>query len=113
MKRLVLALAVAAVTIPAPLHAGAGSFTVVNGTSVNLQSLSIRRFGTSDWQPLPARPPAGASAAVPFADADCAFDLQGSLAGGETAVWTGVNLCEANVVTLRRSPAGETWVEYD
>lgn len=97
----------------APAAAGAGSFTVVNGSGVDFASLSIRRFGTNDWRPLSAAPPNGARAAVQFSDADCAFELRATIAGGATAVWDGVNLCEANVVTLRRRPSGETWVDYD
>lgn len=114
MHKLVLVLSALAVSLPAaPALAGAGGFTVVNGTNSNISALSIRRFGTSGWQALAATPAPGARSAVQFSDPDCAFDLQATLAGGSTATWAGVNLCEANVVTLRRSPSGQTWVDYD
>ena len=114
MRNLVLAAAASiAALLPAPAIAGAGNFTVVNATGQNFTALAIRRFGTSGWQPLGAGPAAGARGAVSFADDDCAFDIQGKLAGGATAVWSGVNLCEARAVTLNRTETGAVWVDYD
>ena len=78
-----------------------------------MSSLSIRRTGTDNWQALSASPAAGASSSVAFSDPDCAFDLRATLAGGGTAVWSGVNLCGTTQLTLRRRPSGETWVDYD
>ena len=86
---------------------------MVNATVHDITALSIRRFGTTAWQPLTAAPRAGARGSVDFTDADCAFDIQGTLAGGITAVWSGVNLCEAKAVTLNRSDSGAVWVDYD
>ena len=108
--------AIAAVLLavsPAPAFAGAGNFTIVNATGVDIDALAIRRFGTSSWQGLSAAPRAGARGPVQFSDDDCAFDIQARLAGGATAVWSGVNLCEAKAVTLNRSASGAVWVEYD
>ena len=114
MFRLFFPLAVVAAAItPAPALAGAGNFTVVNATGADITALSIRRFGTGAWQPLAAAPRAGARGSVTFTDNDCAFDIQGKLASGVTAVWSGVNLCEANAVTLNRSESGAVWVDYD
>jgi hypothetical protein len=96
----------------APAFAGAGSFTLVNGTGSGISSVSIRRTGTNDWQPLAAAPAPGSGAPVAFSDPDCAFDIRASVAGG-TAVWTGVNLCGTSRVTLQRRPSGETWADYD
>ncbi len=93
--------------------AGAGNFTIVNATGRDITALAIRRFGTTAWQPLGAAPKAGARGTVQFSDADCAFDIQGTLAGGVNAVWSGVNLCEAKSVTLNRSDSGAAWVDYD
>jgi len=101
------------VAMPAPALAGAGNFTVVNATGLNISSLSIRRYGTNSWQPLSAAPPAGARGVVQFSDDDCAFDIQAKLAGGPTAVWSGVNLCDAKAVTLNRNASGALWVDYD
>jgi hypothetical protein len=97
----------------APAFAGAGSFTLVNGTGANITALSIRRAGTQAWQPLAAAPAAGASSGVSFSDPDCAFDLRASLADGGTATWSGVNLCGTSRLTLQRRASGETWVDYD
>jgi len=114
MKRLIaplLGLAIAA--LPAPAMAAAGNFTLVNKTGVNISSLQIRRVGTSVWQPLTGSPSSGARVAVAFANPDCAFDIKASLVGGATATFTGVNLCDATVVTLNRGPGGDLWVDYD
>lgn len=93
--------------------AGAGNFIVVNATGADISALSIRRFGASDWKPLGVAPKAGTRGAVTFSNDDCAFDIQGKLVGGVTAVWSGVNLCEAKAVTLNRNESGATWVDYD
>ena len=93
--------------------AGAGNFTVVNATGRDITALSIRRFGTNAWQPLGVAPHAGARGSVQFSDPDCAFDIQGTFAGGINAVWSGVNLCEATSVTLNRNDSGAAWVDYD
>ena len=113
MTRSILPLALLLAGLPAPALADAGNFTLVNGTSAGMTSVQIRRFGTSDWRPLAAAPGAGARAPIQFKDTDCAFDLQAELAGAGSVVWSGVNLCEANVLTLRRGASGETWVDYD
>ena len=99
--------------LPAPAVAGAGDFTVVNATGADLTALSIRRFGTGSWQALASAPRAGAAGSVKFSDNDCAFDIRGTLAGGVTAIWSGVNLCEVKSVTLNRSESGAVWVDYD
>ena len=110
----VAAIAVAlGVAVPAPAIAGAGNFTVVNATGLNISSLSIRRYGTDSWRALSAAPAAGARGVVQFSDDDCAFDIQAKLAGGPTAVWSGVNLCDAKAVTLNRNASGALWVDYD
>jgi hypothetical protein len=97
---------------PAPAIAGAGSFTLVNGTGRDISSLSIRRTGTDNWQSLAAAPAPGAGAPVAFSDPDCAFDIRASVNGG-TSLWTGVNLCGTTRVILQRRASGETWVDYD
>ena len=105
-------LAVAA-TPASAFAAGAGNFTLVNGTGGGISEVSIRRAGTNDWKPLAAAPAAGARGSVQFNDPDCAFDIRATLAGGVEAVWKGVNLCEAKVVVLHRDASGATWAEYE
>ena len=111
MKRAILATALLAT--PAPALAEAGNFTLANGTAAAMTAVSIRRSGTEAWKPLGVRPAPGARGAVQFSDPDCAFDIQATLAGGGSAVWSGVNLCEANVVTLNRNDSGAVWVDYE
>ena len=114
MSRFLLPLtAVVFAVMPVPATAGAANFTIVNATGRDISALSIRRFGAGGWQPLAAAPRAGAQASVEFSDPDCAFDIRATLAGGATAEWSGVNLCEAKAVTLNRSDSGAVWVDYD
>jgi len=115
MRSLALLLAAASLSFgSAPALAGASGFSLVNGTGASITSLSIRRFGTQSWQPLATAASAGARTQVNFSNTDCAFDIQATLAGGATAVWSGVNLCEVKSVTLNRNSAtGENWVDYD
>jgi len=114
MKRLIAPLlAVAVAAWPVAANAAAGNFTLVNRTGATISSLEIRRVGTAAWQPLGGTPGNGARVAVAFANPDCAFDIKASLAGGPTATFTGVNLCDVTVVTLNRGPGGDLWVDYD
>jgi hypothetical protein len=114
MKRLIAPLlALAMVALPAPAFADAGNFTLVNKIGANISSLQIRRVGTSAWQPLTGTPASGARVAVAFANPDCAFDIRANLAGGQSATFTGVNLCDVTVVTLNRGSGGDLWVDYD
>ena len=115
MRRSILLLAAVSSSFGSiPAVAGASGFNLVNGTGANITSLSIRRFGTQAWQPLAAAPSAGARSQISFSDTDCAFDIQATMAGGASATWSGVNLCEVKSVTLNRNPAtGASWVDYD
>ena len=114
MPRLLVALAAALFALaPGTASAGAGGFVIVNSTGHDITQLAIRRFGTDKWQSLSGGPRAGARGSIQFHDDDCAFDIQATLAGGITAVWSGVNLCEAKAVTLNRSDSGAVWVDYD
>lgn len=99
---------------PAPLSAqGAGGFSIVNATGLNLTGLTIRRYGTDSWKPLGATASPGARASVAFQDPDCAFDIQATLQGIGTVVWSGVNLCEVKTVILNRNASGVLWVDYE
>ena len=100
-------------SLPVSASAGASSFSVVNAAGGDISTLAIRRVGSGQWQPLAAAPATGKSAAVTFSDPDCAFDLRATLAGGAIVTWTGVNLCDVKLVTLRRNAAGLAWVDYD
>ena len=114
MKARILPLMMAiGLSLPAPATAGASSFAVVNGVGADIMAMSIRRVGSGQWQPLSAAPAAGKSAAAAFSDPDCAFDLRATLAGGASVTWSGVNLCDVKLLTLRRNDAGLAWVDYD
>ena len=113
MKRALTFAAALTALAPAPALADASSFTLVNATAANMTSVQIRRAGTQAWKPLGVSPAAGASGAVQFSDPDCAFDIEASLAGDGTVVWSGVNLCEAKIVKLNRNDSGALWVDYD
>lgn len=111
--RLLTAMTALGLVLPAPVIAGASSFAVVNGVGADISTMAIRRVGSGHWQPLSAAPAAGRSAAAAFSDPDCAFDLRATLAGGATVIWSGVNLCDVKLLTLRRNDAGLAWVDYD
>ena len=114
MKRFIAPLlATAILAWPAPALADAGNFTLVNKTGAAISTLQIRRVGTSAWTPLGRTAAAGARVAVAFANPDCAFDIKADLAGGGSATFTGVNLCDVTTVTLNRGPTGDLWVDYD
>ena len=114
MKRLfVPVVAAAMLAIPQPVLAAAGNFTLVNRTGSAISSLQIRRVGTTAWQSLGGNPANGSRVAVAFANPDCAFDIKANLAGGQSATFNGVNLCDATTVTLNRGPSGDVWVDYD
>ena len=110
MKQLLIA--AAGLLAAAPALAGAGNFTLVNGTGQALGPVEIRRFGSGAWKPLPVKAPAGGRGFVQFTDDDCAFDLRASV-DGKPAVWTGVNLCGAKSVILNRNETGGAWVDYE
>ena len=112
--KLAFGAALVGLMMSAPGHAGASSFAVVNAAGADITSLSIRRVGSAQWAPLGVAAALGKSAPVPFADTDhCAFDLRATMATGATVTWTGVNLCDVKLVTLRRNAAGLAWVDYD
>ena len=114
MKRFVaIALAASLAALPVPAIAAAGNFTLVNKTGGNISSLSIRRVGTTQWTPLGGNPANGSRTAVAFANPDCAFDIRADLAGGGSATFSGVNLCDVTTVTLNRGASGDLWVDYD
>jgi hypothetical protein len=117
MKRLIsTALAAVLIASSAPAFAQATNFTLVNNTDIAFSAMKVRRFGTDQWLPLVVQPlpvaKSGGQGAVQFTDQDCAFDLQATLPDGRIVVWSGVNLCDAKVVTLNRSANGELWVDY-
>lgn len=98
---------------PVPAFAGATDFILINGTDSAMGPISIRRFRTGAWQSPVVLPGLGGRTSVHFKDEDCAFDIRANLAAEDTAIWSGVNLCEVEAVILHRDDSGETWVDYD
>jgi hypothetical protein len=115
VKRLIIpVIALAAALAPMPAAAqGASGFSVVNQTGLNMTGFTIRRYGTQSWKDLGAAPSPGARGTVDFKDPDCAFDIQATLQGVGTVVWSGVNLCEVKAVILNRNASGAIWVDYE
>lgn len=113
IRGLLSSLLVLCATLGAAPVMAADSFTLVNGTDRAMADVSIRRFGGGEWDGLGLTLGPGSKAPVSFAHPDCAFDIRASLGGGLTAIWSGVNLCEVNIVTVKRELTGELWVEYD
>jgi len=98
------------------IAAGAGNFTIVNATGIDMTGLAARRYGTDSWEPIVITPlpiaKSGGRGAAQFKNEDCAFDLRATLPNGQTVIWPGVNLCETHVVTLNRDANGNLWVDY-
>ncbi|WP_265529122.1 hypothetical protein [Sphingomicrobium marinum] len=111
MIRIRALFALLGLTLATPLQAQATDFVLVNGTDQALGNLEIRRTGSSEWQPLGAAPARGAQSSIAFSNPDCAFDIKAAPASGEAIVWSGVNLCEVNAVTLKLV-AGTPFAEY-
>ncbi len=111
-----IAIAALVCAAPVPALAQAANFTLVNNTDIDFSSLKVRRFGTDNWLPLVVTPvpvaKSGGRGSVQFSNPDCAFDLQATLPDGRLVQWSGVNLCEAKVVTLNRNSRGDLWVDY-
>lgn len=92
--------------------AAPGYLSIVNGTGADITGMEVRRVGGKNWQSVALTAPAGKAASAPFTDPDCAFDLKVALSNGESVIFSGVNLCDAKLLTLRRT--GKTaWVDYD
>lgn len=108
-----VAAVVSAALSASPAAAGAGNIALVNGVGVDITAMAIRRSGTQGWKPLGIAVGSGKSGSASFADPDCAFDLQATLANGKSVTWSGVNLCDVKLLTLRRNDSGLTWVDYD
>jgi hypothetical protein len=115
MKRLIALMITASAAAGAEPAAaqGAGAFSVVNQTGLNMTDLTIRRYGTQGWKALGSAPSPGGRTGVDFKDPDCAFDIQATLQGVGPVVWTGVNLCEVKAVILNRNASGALWVDYE
>ena len=102
----------ALVGLAAPVLAAPGYLSIVNGTGADITGMEVRRVGVREWQDVPLSAPAGKAASAPFVSPDCAFDLKVALSNGESVTFSGVNLCDAKLLTLRRT--GKTaWVDYD
>lgn len=112
-KQLAFMVALGLAAVPSAALAGATNFALVNKTGAAITALSIRRSGTAAWKPLPGGAANGARTSVAFQDPDCAFDIQAKLGDGQTATFSGVNLCDVATVTLNRSGSGNLWVDYD
>ena len=113
MGRGILALVSAAlITAAGPASAAPGYLSIVNATGADITGMEVRRVGGKNWQSVALTAASGKAASVPFADPDCAFDLKVALSNGESVTFSGVNLCDAKLLTLRRT--GKTaWVDYD
>ena len=106
---LVAALALA---VAAPSSAAPASLALVNATGSDIAAMEARRTGSANWAAVPYAARSGTSGAASFDLEDCAWDLRVTLAGGRTLTFANVNLCEAQLVTLRQRD-GVAWVDYD
>lgn len=99
-------------TAPAATVAAPSAISIVNATGADISGMAVRRVGSQSWRPVQLTAPAGKAASAPFSDPDCAFDIKVKLSNGEDVTFSAVNLCEAKLLTLRRSGVN-AWVDYD
>ena len=102
----------AGLAVASPLMAAPASFAVVNATGDDIRSMEARKTGTSDWGTVPYAARSGTSGAATLDNEDCAWDFRVTLESGGTVTYPNVNLCEAQLLTLRRKD-GVAWVDYD
>ena len=95
-----------------PLLAAPASFAFVNATGSDIRSMEARKTGTPAWGAVPYSARSGTSGAATLDNEDCAWDLRVTLETGATVTYPNVNLCEAQLLTLRRKD-GVAWVDYD
>ena len=95
-----------------PAIAAPSTIALVNATGSDIGALEARKTGSTQWTAVPYSARAGASGATTFDTEDCAWDLRVTLSGGRTLTFANVNLCEAQLLTLRRKD-GLAWVDYD
>ena len=112
-KLVARALILTSLVLAAPAASAPKGFSIVNNTGAALRELALRRVGDRAWQPVAVAAAAGSTARVDFTEKDCAYDLRATVAGVGQIVWSGVNLCEVERVTLNRDPTGRHWVDYD
>lgn len=111
MTRRFLILAALTLTIAAPVAAAPATVALVNATGSDISAMDARRSGTTSWSAVPFSARSGESGAATFDTEDCAWDLRITVAGGGTFVYRNVNICEAQLLTLRRKD-GVAWIDY-
>lgn len=98
--------------IAAPVMAAPATLAFVNATGSDIVAMEGRKTGSAPWGAVPYAARSGASGSATFDDEDCAWDLRVTLEAGGTITYPNVNLCEAQLLTLRRQD-GVAWVDYD
>ncbi|WP_162888134.1 hypothetical protein [Sphingomonas mesophila] len=97
--------------LSAPVEAAPSTLALVNATGSDISTMEARRSGGGQWSAIPYTARSGAAGSATFDTSDCAWDLRVKLADGASLTFANVNLCEAQLLTLRRRD-GVVWVDY-
>jgi hypothetical protein len=117
MRKFVFA-AVAALLVPAAALAETQDFTFINSTGYVVQELYVSPSRANNWEEdvLGAdRLASGQRTTIRFnGDSDaCLYDIKLVHDDGDSASWTGINLCEVSVVNARYNKDGEPIADYE
>jgi hypothetical protein len=120
ITRWAAALAVAAAfALPSVSQAGAQDFVLVNGTGYTIAEVYVSTTRTNDWEEDVLGQSVlgdGGRATIRFdrSEDSCLWDMKVVFADGDSAEWTGFNLCELSVMAISYDDdTGETSAEYE
>jgi hypothetical protein len=105
------AFAAAALLAASPAFAEDWDFVLTNSTGKGIKTFEISPAGANKWQankvdPEMKREPEvknGGRTTIHFdkEGSQCKYDLKATFGDGGTAVWSGINICDAAYVTIK------------
>ncbi len=117
MRKFVVA-AVVALLLPTPALAEVQDFVFINSTGYVVQELYVSPSRANNWEEDVLGTDtlaSGQRANIRFnGDSDaCLYDIKLVHDDGDSAYWTGINLCEVSVVNAKYDSDGEPIAEYE
>ncbi|RYD57238.1 MAG: argininosuccinate lyase [Sphingomonadales bacterium] len=117
MRKLMMAVAAAAMLLPGAALADQRNFVLTNGTSRTISELYISPTNVNEWE----EDVLGVDTleemdktTIRFVDDldECVYDLKIVHDDGDTAIWTGINLCENSFVVVQYQDDGTPIAQY-